>query len=254
MHEVYLSGSSEAVADGTALVDTVADNSYAPTELEFGLDYYWKIVEVNEAEAIGSWAGEIWMFRTEEYLVIDDFESYDDEESRIFDTWLDGFVNGTGSTVGYLAEPFAEQTTVHSGKQAMPLFYENVGGIADAEVELALEPAQDWTQAGVTTLAVYFYGDLDNDAAAVYVKINGTKVTGGGSTALALWQQWNIDLAATAEQLREDLLAITQDDEVDLAFQEDNLYRRNRRLIDLETQPRPPRSTTRSGTCWWASC
>jgi phosphoserine phosphatase len=36
---------------------------------------------------------------------------------------------------------------------------------------------------------------------------------------------------ADVEQLREDLLAITQDDEVDLAFQEDNLYRRNRRLI-----------------------
>jgi len=38
-------------------------------------------------------------------------------------------------------------------------------------------------------------------------------------------------MGADAEQLREDLLAITQDDEVDLAFQEDNLYRRNRRLI-----------------------
>jgi phosphoserine phosphatase len=38
-------------------------------------------------------------------------------------------------------------------------------------------------------------------------------------------------IGADVEQLREDLLAITRDDEVDLAFQEDNLYRRNRRLI-----------------------
>lgn len=38
-------------------------------------------------------------------------------------------------------------------------------------------------------------------------------------------------IGADEEQLREDLLAITRDDEVDLAFQEDNLYRRNRRLI-----------------------
>jgi phosphoserine phosphatase len=38
-------------------------------------------------------------------------------------------------------------------------------------------------------------------------------------------------IGADAEQLREDLLSITREDEVDLAFQEDNLYRRNRRLI-----------------------
>lgn len=38
-------------------------------------------------------------------------------------------------------------------------------------------------------------------------------------------------MGADAEQLREELLSITNDDEVDLAFQEDNLYRRNRRLI-----------------------
>jgi len=84
----------------------------------------------------------------------------------------------------------------------MPLFYENVGGITEAEAELTLESAQDWTQASVTTLAVYFYGDLDNDAAEVYVKINDTKVSGGGSTDMALWNQWNIDLASTGANLR----------------------------------------------------
>jgi len=37
--------------------------------------------------------------------------------------------------------------------------------------------------------------------------------------------------AAEPEQLRHDLLAITRDDEVDVAFQADDLFRRNRRLI-----------------------
>jgi len=36
---------------------------------------------------------------------------------------------------------------------------------------------------------------------------------------------------ADAEQLRRDLLAVTRDDEVDVAFQEDDLYRRHRRLV-----------------------
>jgi len=37
--------------------------------------------------------------------------------------------------------------------------------------------------------------------------------------------------ARDPEQLRHDLLAITRDDEVDVAFQADDIYRRNRRLI-----------------------
>ncbi|MCB1801280.1 MAG: phosphoserine phosphatase SerB [Gammaproteobacteria bacterium] len=38
-------------------------------------------------------------------------------------------------------------------------------------------------------------------------------------------------VADDAEQLRHDLLALTRDDEVDVAFQADDLFRRNRRLI-----------------------
>ena len=44
------------MADGTALAATVTDSSYAVAGLEFGNVYYWKVNEVNEAEAIGSWA------------------------------------------------------------------------------------------------------------------------------------------------------------------------------------------------------
>jgi hypothetical protein len=51
-------------------------------------------------------------------------------------------------------------------------------------------------------LVVHFHGSLDNDDAQVYVKIDGTKVTGGGSTATALWKQWNIDLASTGANLK----------------------------------------------------
>ena len=31
----------------------------------------------------------------------------------------------SGSTVGYMTAPFAEQTIVHGGKQSMPLAYDN---------------------------------------------------------------------------------------------------------------------------------
>ncbi|MHC4518213.1 MAG: LamG domain-containing protein, partial [Planctomycetota bacterium] len=197
-HEVHFGTDAEALV----LVDTVADSQYDPGTLDLGTTYYWQITEVNEVEAISAWTGPLWSFSTQTSFIIDDFESYDDDENRIYDAWADGFVNGTGSTVGYFEAPFAERTIVHGGRQSMPLLYDTPGGTSISEADLMLDAAQDWTAAGVTTLVVYFYGDLENDAAQVYVKINGTKVPGGGATTMPLWKQWNIDLASTGANLQ----------------------------------------------------
>ncbi|UCD50136.1 MAG: hypothetical protein JSW27_21730 [Phycisphaerales bacterium] len=96
--------------------------------------YYWKVDEVNEAEAISRWEGSFWSFTTEDFVVVDDFENYDDEEIRIFDTWRDGWVHETGSTVGHIQSPFAEQETIDTGRQSMSLFYDNTD-LATAEAE-----------------------------------------------------------------------------------------------------------------------
>jgi hypothetical protein len=114
-HEVYLDSDQQAVIDGTAAVETMMQSSFAPDDLAFGNTFYWKVIEVNEAEAISAWEGPVWSFTVQEYGLIEGFEAYDDDENRIYDTWLDGWVNETGSTVGYLAEPFAEQAIVHGG-------------------------------------------------------------------------------------------------------------------------------------------
>ncbi|MHC4517830.1 MAG: sugar-binding protein, partial [Planctomycetota bacterium] len=93
VHDVLLGTDAEALA----LVASVTEATYVPGDLEFGITYYWQINEVNEAEEISVWEGNVWSFVTQEFAVIDDMESYDDDENRIYDTWLDGFVNGTGS-------------------------------------------------------------------------------------------------------------------------------------------------------------
>jgi len=160
VHEIYLSTDGEAVADGTALVDTVETASYAPADLEFGSMYYWKVNEVNDAEAISLWEGDVWSFVTQEYAAIEDFESYTDDldaGEAIFQSWIDGWENDTGSTVGYLDAPFAEQTIVNSGGQSMPLAYDNSVAPFYSETERDLG-SQDWSRNGADTLVVNFRG------------------------------------------------------------------------------------------------
>ena len=90
---------------------------------------------------------------------MDDFESYNDDNNRIYDTWIDGLTNGnSGSTVGYVHAPFAEQTIVHGGKQSMPLDYNNTKSPYYSEAERTWDTPQDWTANGADTLTLWFRG------------------------------------------------------------------------------------------------
>ncbi len=193
-HEISLGTDSEALASiGTSNVPTVT-----PGVLDLATDYYWQVTEVNEADAITAWAGAIWSFTTEDFIVVDDFESYiDDEGGRIYETWVDGYgIPSNGSTVGHLESPFAEQSIVNNGSQSMPLFYENAG-TSMSEAELTI--TQDWTASLVKSLTLSFQGDADNTGGQLYVKINGTKIVypgPAGDLRRAAWVLWSIDLAA----------------------------------------------------------
>ena len=210
-HDVYFSADEQAVIDGTAPVVSVAETSYGPLSLDLGQTYYWKINEVNMAESPTTWEGDVWNFATREFLVVDDFESYNDldpddpESNRIFLTWIDGLdVPTNGSIVGYENPPFCEQTIVHGGKQSMPLFYSNTGAAASSEAELPLSPPQNWTQAGAATLVLYFHG-TEGNTGQLYVKVDGSKVVydgDAGDIAKAEWKQWNIDLASLGASLQ----------------------------------------------------
>jgi len=162
-HEVYFNTDRQAVEDGTALVDEVEEGRYDPASLglEYGETYFWKIVEVNDAASPSSWDGDIWEFSTIGYLVVDDFESYTDDieaGETIWQTWLDGLTNNTGSVVGYFEAPFAERTIVHGGVQSMPLDYNNVNSPYYSEAERTFDPVQDWTVNGLTHLTLFFRG------------------------------------------------------------------------------------------------
>ncbi len=222
-HNVYLSSDEQAVIDGNAPVTTVTEASDGPLSLDLGTTYYWKINEVNEAETTTMWQGDIWNFSTHEYFVVDDFEDYNDyPPNEIWSTWIDGYgIQTNGATVGYpspdflAGEHYVETANVHGGEQAMPFFYDNTGGATYSEGERTFAVLQDWTKAGVQTLALYFRGSPGNTG-QLYVKANGSKVVYDGDAAdmqRAGWQAWNIEVASFGTNLQSvTTLAIGIDD------------------------------------------
>lgn len=212
-HKVYLSTDEQAVIDGIAPAVTVTDAGYSPSEpLILDSKYYWRVDEVNDAETPATWEGDIWSFSTQEYLVVENFESYNDlpaeeEGSKsIYMVWIDGFDNpsANGSTIGYIEpfQPSMEAVIVHGGKQSVPLSYDNsVASLSEVTVNTSdLAIGTDWSKGGAQTLVLWFHGNSDNSPTEqMYVKINDAKVTYPGDaadTTRAVWKQWNIDLGA----------------------------------------------------------
>jgi regulation of enolase protein 1 (concanavalin A-like superfamily) len=179
--QVYFGTDKAAVADGTATAQTVTSHGFAPGSLDFGTTYYWKVDEVGTA----TYPGALWSFTTQEYAAIDDFESYtDDEGSRIYETWIDGWTNGTGSVVGYLQSPFAETVITHGGNQAMPLEYNNVKTPYYSETQRTFDTPQDWTTNSADSVALYYQGYptgfTDKGGNAFTVVSTGTDIWNNG--------------------------------------------------------------------------
>jgi hypothetical protein len=198
-HNVYVGTDQQDVIDGVSPVATVTGASYSPA-LTLGTDYFWKVVEVNETQVPAAWHGPVWSFSTAEYLVVDDFERYTNDleaGGAIFQTWVDGWgVATNGSLVGYETAPFAERVIVSSGRQSMPLAYDNTSAMYSETARTFAGP-QNWSRYGIKGLTLRFYGNADNAAQQMYVKINNTKISYTGDSTnlkLAQWQTWHIDL------------------------------------------------------------
>jgi len=164
-HDVYF-GTDEAEVNAATVATagifrgrlSAEATSYTVAEqpLEWNGTYYWRVDEVDADEAVTK--GKVWTFETADYLIVDDFESYNDEGNYIYFTWIDGWDNGTGSVVGYLSTGFAEVVIVHTGEQAMPFSYDNTFSPWYSEASRTWDETQDWTRFGVDTLTLYLLG------------------------------------------------------------------------------------------------
>ncbi len=192
----------------------LGDETCSLGKLAWAATYYWRVDEVNALDPESPHKGDLWSFTTADFLVIDDFEDYNDAApDRIFDRWQDGYGvcrplpvgppyppdwrrNGTGSRVGYIHPPFSDQS--------MPYYYDNdaPGSLKYSEATLTLTWPRDWTADGVRALCLAFRGTANNISEPMYVAISD-----GGGTTFAVyhpdpdavlgdgWSEWNIDLA-----------------------------------------------------------
>jgi len=212
-YEVYFGTDKDAVRNadtgspeykGSKNLDS---ESFDPGILEWDSKYYWR---VDEAKADGTTQkGMVWSFTAANFLIVDDFESYNDinegeaGSNRIYLAWVDGYDNPTtnGSTVGHFAPPFYEETLVHSGNKSMPMYYDNAVGMSEAT--LTLTSPRDWTEKGVNRLTIWFLGNRMNSAEQMYVVLDGSALVNHENPEAALgasWTEWNIDLQAFADQ------------------------------------------------------
>jgi len=209
--------------DTAAFMGSQGTTTFVPGTLALGVKHYWRIDEVDHASPANIYRGEVFEFTVAPYVLVEDFESYDDECNRIFFTWLGGASdsgsqdpacprapyagNGTGSAVGNYDPPFAERTLIHSGQQSMPVGYNNSTS-SSSEVSaktVDLHVGADWSDPNLASLSVWFYGAATNSAEKMYVRLNDAKVDyTGPATDLqqAFWHEWLISLGSFGVDLR----------------------------------------------------
>jgi len=224
-HDVYFGEDEGAVANATSgspeifrgqqAAETIL---YDPGPLELSKTYYWRIDEVNEANPSSPWRGKVWSFTTADHilvLVVEDFERYIDDDAAgvaVWQVWIDGYHNGTGSQVSYLLPPYCEQTIVHGGCQSMPFFYDNDGMVYEgfawekpalfySEAMRAFDLPWDWTISDADTLTLFFRGEAGNDPDSLYVGIEDKAgriavMTHPDDDAVLTteWQIWHVPL------------------------------------------------------------
>ncbi len=212
-HDVYFGTDMEAVQNADKSSPEykgtrgLGDEGYDAGTLTWDTTYYWRVDEVNNTNTDSPWTGTVWSFSTGDFLIVEDFEDYNDyPPDEIWNTWIDGFGTTTnGSTAGYPdpiftdGEHYVETVVVHGGDQTMPLFYDN--NLKYSEVTATLVYPTDWTSEGVGNLSLWIRGDSDNAAERLYVAVNGV-ARYNGDTAVAqttIWTEWVIPLQAFAD-------------------------------------------------------
>jgi hypothetical protein len=208
-HYLYLSTDVNSVNGVGTLVAPVkpTDTSYA-SGLDLGKKYYWRVDEVNMANAYTTWAGTVRNLTIANTRLAEGFETHyqDNDANAVWATWGGYDVSGNGGSMGYPGTGPYLSTSNHSGGHSSPMYYDNTGslnGATDSWVkantaDLPTLIGTDWSVGNPTSLVIWFMGDPNNVPQQLYVKLNNTKVVYDGNPVYmtqSIWRPFVIDLS-----------------------------------------------------------
>ncbi len=167
-------------------------NSFTPPALELSKTYYWRLDELNDADVNSPRMGDIWKFTTADYLVVDNFESYDSSK-KIYHTWTQ-----IDQAYIYLSK---KPKPVYKCRQSMAFRY-YYDPVFFSEAAYTFSSPQDWASAGIASLELFFYGQVDNDTnTQMYIALSDGDVNkvvpydgDVNDISSETWQPWRIDL------------------------------------------------------------
>ncbi|MBN2269847.1 MAG: hypothetical protein JXN61_04490 [Sedimentisphaerales bacterium] len=235
-HDVYFGTNPQAVASADT-VNTLAvykgrriTPNFDPGDLELGTTYFWRIDEVKSDLSITK--GVLWSFKIEDFLVVDDFESYVAwglPGDQVYEIWRDAFGDcspGNGNSTGAVLTENPDPPGPAMDGQSVKYDFDNDGMIYNLctssqapvtnlysriEAQTANLPSgigSDWTVTGAKALSMRFYGRPGNAMTEVlWTQLRdaggyGQKVFYGDFAGESLqdfneasWHDWDIDLA-----------------------------------------------------------
>ena len=222
VHYAYFSETFEDVNNAPVATGAFTmETTFNPGPLDPNKTYYWRIDEYDGDNRVFH-HGAVWSFHTTQWIVVDNFEQYaDNDPNWIWLSWQDGFeTNGTGALVGHLPahdKPYTYETKIvrPGSTKSMPLYYDNSGEpnypveedygtrAMYSEATIPFTPQANWARQGdltVTTLILWYRGLEDNAPESLSVVIedsSGDKAVVPGSSDMLQsteWDQWSIDL------------------------------------------------------------
>jgi hypothetical protein len=161
--------------------------TYTPGNLELGQTYEWRIDQVSSS---GTVAGHTWTFSTENFVRVDDFESYTND-ADLRSVWVDN-----------IDEPGVEYVLLATGEnKSMRFEFQNQYEPYFTEITRTFNSPQDWTAQGAGELSLSFVGEHENVEHLIYLTLedaSGQSFTVENPYRHACqsdsWRQWTIDL------------------------------------------------------------
>ncbi len=205
-HDVYLGSDFTLVEDanrdnplGVLVSQAQMINTYDHSGLlMLDTTHFWRVDEVNDPNL---WKGAIWSFMTLPYFVMEDFDSYADD-NELKSAWKDNTNNGTCAFVSLENSIARDGNSVkYEYNNSNPPYYsEAYADIAALGVE-----DSDWLGMNANALVLYFLGDPNNPVdEQMYVSLTDGDSPPQTATVyyqsmvditVPQWQKWNIPLA-----------------------------------------------------------